>query len=293
MIKSMTGFGRGESKDENRHFTIEIKSVNHRYNDINIRMPKHLNHLEEKIRRLVKNKVKRGRIEIYIKLEYIGESDIDVNYNLSLAQSYKRVLEELSRELKIMDSISIELLSKFPDVIKTEKKEENEDEVWECLREGLEEALNKMVDMRIKEGQELAKDIKERAFKVKQMVSKIEKRAPEVVVEYKEKLKNRINELLEENYDLDENRLENEVAFFADKSNIDEEIVRLYSHINQLTKTLDSDIPVGRKLDFLIQEMNRETNTIGSKVGDIEIKNKVVDIKSELEKIREQIQNIE
>ncbi len=293
MIRSMTGFGRGESSDDFRKFTVEIKSLNHRYIDMIIRMPKHLNYLEENIKKLIKSKVTRGRIEVYISLENIEETNLNVKANLPLARSYKDALESLRNELQINDQISLEMLSKFPDILSVEKREDDEDEVWNCLERGFKDALDKMIDMRVLEGKELARDIKERGITVNTILEGIETRSPIIVSEYKDKLWNRIDELLGGKYDIDESILANEVAIFADKSNINEEIVRLHSHIRQLIETLDSNESVGRKLDFLAQEMNREANTIGSKVGDIEITNMVVEIKSELEKIREQIQNIE
>jgi uncharacterized protein (TIGR00255 family) len=293
LIRSMTGFGRGENTDSLRSFTVEIKSVNHRYNDIIVKMPKHLNYLEESIKKLIRNKVTRGRVEIYISLEYISQSDIEVKVDIPLAKSYKKAIDVLCNELHIENNINIELLTRFPDVLKTQKREEDEDEIWACLKLAIEDSLNRLISMRIEEGKELANDIILKAKSIESMVKQIEERSPEVVLEYKTKLSNRIKELLEEKYEIDENKLANEVAYFADKCSINEEIVRLYSHINQMVKSLEADVPVGRKLDFLVQEMNREVNTIGSKVGDIDITNKVVDIKSELEKIREQIQNIE
>lgn len=293
MVRSMTGFGRGENSDNFRQFTVEIKSVNHRYNDIIIKKPKHLNYVEDMVKKLIKSKVNRGRIEVYINLEYINESDTLVKPDVSLAKSYKYALQDICDELNIEKDISIDTLTRFPDIVKIEKKEEDEDEVWLCLKCAVERALEKMIFMRIKEGKELAEDITNRSKKTENIVNEIEARSPKVVLEYKEKLSNRIKEILEDKFEVDENRLTNEVAFFADKSSITEEIVRLYSHLNQLAETLKSDASVGRKLDFLVQEMNREINTIGSKVGDIDITNKVVEIKSELEKIREQIQNIE
>lgn len=289
----MTGFGRGENTDSLRSFTVEIKSVNHRYNDIIVKMPKHLNYLEESIKKLIRNKVTRGRVEIYISLEYISQSDIEVKVDIPLATSYKKAIDVLCNELHIENNINIELLTRFPDVLKTQKREEDEDEIWACLKLAIEDSLNRLISMRIEEGKELANDIILKVKSIESMVKQIEERSPEVVLEYKTKLSNRIKELLEEKYEIDENKLANEVAYFADKCSINEEIVRLYSHINQMVKSLEADVPVGRKLDFLVQEMNREVNTIGSKVGDIDITNKVVDIKSELEKIREQIQNIE
>ncbi|WP_429080582.1 YicC/YloC family endoribonuclease [Brassicibacter mesophilus] len=293
LIRSMTGFGRGENTDSLRSFTVEIKSVNHRYNDIIVKMPKHLNYLEESIKKLIRNKVTRGRVEIYISLEYISQSDIEVKVDIPLATSYKKAIDVLCNELHIENNINIELLTRFPDVLKTQKREEDEDEIWACLKLAIEDSLNRLISMRIEEGKELANDIILKVKSIESMVKQIEERSPEVVLEYKTKLSNRIKELLEEKYEIDENKLANEVAYFADKCSINEEIVRLYSHINQMVKSLEADVPVGRKLDFLVQEMNREVNTIGSKVGDIDITNKVVDIKSELEKIREQIQNIE
>ncbi|EOD01307.1 YicC/YloC family endoribonuclease [Caldisalinibacter kiritimatiensis] len=293
MIRSMTGFGKGESKDSVRHFTVEVRSVNNRYNDIIIRMPKHLKYIEDRIKKLIKTKVSRGRVEVYINLEYIGDSDVTVKVDLNLAESYNKALKELCNHTGIKDNVTLSVLTKFPDIINTEKKEEDADEVWNCLKMALEEALDKMIAMRIKEGEELAKDISEKVVDIEDMVSFIEQRSPQVVNEYKEKLWNRIDELLEDKYEIDENRLANEVAIFADKSDINEEVVRLYSHMKQLIDTLKLNGPVGRKLDFLLQEANREVNTIGSKVGDVDIKKKVIEIKSELEKIREQVQNIE
>lgn len=293
MIRSMTGFGRGENSDKVRKFTVEIKSLNHRYMDIIIRMPKHLNYLEENVKKLIKSKVNRGRIEIYISLDNIEEKNLKVKVNLSLAKCYKDALESLANDLEIANYITLDMLSKFPEILIVEKKEEDEDEVWNCLEKAFQEALDKMIDMRILEGKELAADIRERGLKVNSILDVIEKRSPVIVNEYKDKLWNRIDEFLGGKHEIDEGILANEVAVFADKSNINEEIVRLYSHIRQLINTLDCNESVGRKLDFLAQEMNREANTIGSKVGDIEITNRVVEIKTELEKIREQIQNIE
>lgn len=293
MVKSMTGFGRGEYSDSNRTFVVEMKSVNFRYNDIVVKIPRHLSMLEENIKKLVKDKVKRGRVEIFINFNYIQESGIDVKVDLLLAQNYKKSIEKIAEELGLDSKIGLDMIIGLPDVLTTENKEEDIDEIWNCLKVPLEEALDKMMAMRIKEGNELAKDIIKRTEKIKELLIEIENRAPNVVMEYKEKLWMRINELLENKYELDENRLINEVAYFADKSNINEEIVRLFSHIKQLVKTLECEEPIGRKLDFLVQEMNREVNTIGSKVSDIEITNNVVQLKSELEKIREQVQNIE
>ena len=294
MVRSMTGFGRSEISDKLKNFTVEIKSINHRYNDIIVKMPKHINYLEEKIKKLARSYVVRGRVEIYISLEYIEESDVEVSVNIPLAMSYKSALLEICDKLDIERDIDISLMTKFPDILKTEKKKEDENEVWNTLETSLVSALDNLLQMRETEGQLLSDDIIEKTMKIESLTLQIEKRSPQIVLEHKEKLSNKIAELLEDEYDLDENKLANEVAYFADKSGIDEEIVRFKSHIKQIRDTLSSNEEVvGRKLDFLIQEINREINTIGSKVGDIEITNNVVEIKTELEKIREQIQNLE
>ncbi|SCG83517.1 UPF0701 protein [Proteiniborus sp. DW1] len=294
MVKSMTGFGRGEMNDGLRNFTVEIRSVNHRYNDTLVKMPKHISYLEENVKKKIRNVISRGRVETYINLEYVGEGDIEVNVDLPLARSYKSAIDLLCDEIGLKRDISVELFARFPDILKTKKKEEDEDEIWLCLSKAVDMALTNLISMRVEEGLELSKNIKAKLLNIRDIVNQIENRAPLVVIEYKEKLWNRIKELLDEKYEIDESKLANEVAFYADKCSIDEEIVRLYSHINQFIDTLDSgDDSIGRKLDFLVQEMNREVNTIGSKVGDILVTNYVVELKSEMEKIREQIQNIE
>ncbi len=293
MIKSMTGFGRGEAKDSERHFIVEIKSVNHRYNDIVVRMPKRLTYLEEQLKELVKDEIKRGRVEIYITLENTGQTDTKISLNVSLVQQYYDALHEIKEKFLVQDDISVSLLSKFPDVLQVEAREENEDEIWRCLKIATLKGLEMLIKMRLAEGEKLAEDILSKCSYITSIVSKIEVRAPQVVVEYRLKLKERLNDLIDESIQVDENRINMEVVMFADKSSIDEEIVRLKSHINQLKRACAEQNPVGRKLDFLIQEMNREINTIGSKASDLEVINYVVEIKSELEKIREQVQNIE
>lgn len=293
MIKSMTGFGRGESTDGIHNFNIEIKTVNHRYNDMVLKIPKHLSYLEEKIKRRIKNRISRGRVEVYINLEYISESAMEVKVDIPLAKAYKSGLELILEELNLKDEIKLSHIMSLSEIIKTERKELDEDITWDCLKTALDKALEKVIDMREKEGVILKRDMEYQVEKIKKMVKEIEKRSPLVVEEYKEKLKERIRELLDDEYNLDEERLNNEIAFFADKSDINEEIVRLNSHINQFLQTLESGESIGRKLDFIIQEMNREINTIGSKANDLVIGNYVIDIKSELEKMREQAQNVE
>ncbi|PAB58860.1 YicC/YloC family endoribonuclease [Anaeromicrobium sediminis] len=293
MIKSMTGFGRGENADNKRQFTVEIKTVNHRYNDIVIRMPKKLNYLEENIKKLVKEKINRGRVEIYVSLENVGQSEVNISLNRELAAEYIDVLKTLSKEFQIVDDISATFVSKFPEVVKIEDKEEDQEEIWNCLKVSVMGALEQLVNMRLEEGQKLALDIEKRCYNIDNVVEEIKLRSPKIVEEHREKLRQRIEDMLGDSYEIDDQRLAVEVAYMADKSNITEEIVRLKSHIDQLNNSLKSTGSIGRKLDFLIQEMNREINTIGSKTNDLEVTNYVVDVKSELEKIREQVQNIE
>ena len=294
MIKSMTGFGRGESTDGIHNFNLEIKSVNHRYNDIIIiKMPKHISYLEEKIKKIIKDRINRGRVEVYINLEYIDESGIEVKVDIPLAKAYKSGMERIMKELDIEDSIKLSHILSVSEIIKTERKELDEDITWNCLSTAIEMALDNVINMRINEGINLKNDMETQLIKIEGMIKEIEERSPLVVLEYKEKLKDRIVEILDGDCNIDEERINYEVAFFADKSDINEEIVRLKSHIKQFSRSLEEEKPIGRKLDFLTQEMNREVNTIGSKANDLIICNNVVDIKSELEKIREQVQNVE
>ncbi|OHW62633.1 hypothetical protein EUAN_11980 [Andreesenia angusta] len=292
-MKSMTGYGRGEFQESNKSFVVEIKTINHRYNDILVKMPRHISHLEEMVKRSIKEKVNRGRVEVYINMESVEGNDVEVAVNLALAKSYKEAAEKISRELSIAGELSLESIMKFPDVLKAEKLEDDEDELKRALYGALEKAIEALVGMRSREGEKLREDMIEKLGNIDSKISEIEKRAPLVVSEYKEKLNQRISDMLEGKYELDESRLANEVAYFADKSGIDEELVRLRSHISQARSTAQSEGAVGKKLDFIVQEMNREANTIGSKVGDIDITNMVVDIKTEIEKVREQVQNIE
>ncbi|HZK57382.1 MAG TPA: YicC/YloC family endoribonuclease [Clostridia bacterium] len=293
MIKSMTGFGKGDSQVGDKHFQVELKSVNHRYMDINIRLPKMFTYLEEDIRSLIKSHLQRGRIEVYINYENTNDGDVKVAIDMPLAREYLGSLLKMGGDLLIQSDITTSLIAGFPDVIKTEKKEENEKETWKCLEVALEGALTELVAMRKEEGNKLKTDMLKRLDKINDLLTLIEARSPIAIQEYRQKLADRIGELLDGQFDLDDPRIAMEVALFADKSNITEEIVRLYSHIGQFTKILGEDDAVGRKLDFLLQEMNREINTIGSKANDLAIANSVIEIKSELEKMREQVQNIE
>ena len=293
MAISMTGFGRGEYKDDNYQFLVECKTINHKYADINIRLPRKLSFLEDKARILVKDYIKRGRVDLYIKLDLLGSEDVNLKFDEELATQYVSILKQIKDTFDLVDDISVMNIAKFPDVIKTEEKEDDEDKLWSMLKIALENALIKLTEMRSEEGKKLAEDIQNRCDLLKNYIEEIEKYSYNVVIDYKEKLKNRINDMLEDPSIIDENRLAQEVAIYADKSSITEEIVRFKSHIIQLKNTVVKNESIGRKIDFLIQEMNRETNTIGSKSSDLNITNLVVEVKSELEKIREQIQNIE
>lgn len=292
MTRSMTGFGRGQSQKDGKAFLVEIKTVNHRYSDIFVKMPRHLSFMEDKIRDLAGKSLSRGKIDLFISYEDTSEASKKVVFDEGLAKAYLEAAKSMRDRFKVKDDISVSLLTKFPDILKVEKSEEDEELLWILLKEALDNALESLVKMRETEGERLKGDLLEKCSFIENSLKEIVKRAPDVVKEYKIKLENRIKELLEQQT-IDENRLATEVAFFADRCSIDEEIVRLGCHITQMREILKNNQPVGRKLDFLIQEMNREINTIGSKANDLQITRIVVDVKSEIEKLREQIQNVE
>lgn len=292
MIKSMTGFGRGNIDQDGRSFTVEIKSVNHRYCDLNIKMPKSLLSLEDRIRKVIQEKVTRGKVDVFITQNNYEKQGAKVVLDEKLADSYVECLNKIKERYDIKENISLALISKFPDVVNLKQEEEDAENLWEILSLPLRDAVNLLVDMREREGLKLEKNILLKCDYIKSLLDKIEEKSPLVVEEYKERLNERLKELLGEGQ-VDENRIAVEVALFADKSAIDEEIVRLNSHLVQLKETFNLNEAVGRKLDFIIQEMNREINTIGSKANNLEVTNNVLNIKNEIEKIREQIQNIE
>lgn len=292
MIRSMTGYGRGSNDSSGRSFNVEIKSVNNRYLDVFIRLPRGINALEDRIRKYVASKVYRGKIDVYINQERFGDDDRAVNVDENIAAAYYNALKTLKDRFGLNEDITLSQLANYPDVISMEKKEEDIEVIWEILLKALDQAIDLFLEMRSSEGEKLGKDIKERCQFIKIKVEEIENRSSGVVDDFREKIRARVTDYLKE-VEIDEARLVNEVAFFADKCSITEEIVRLKSHISQLENTLCDKDTIGRKLDFLIQEMNREINTIGSKANDLYITNLVVDVKSELEKVREQIQNIE
>lgn len=292
MIKSMTGFGRGSTDQEGGRFTVEIKTVNHRYFDLNIKMPKAFIALEDRMRKLIKEKINRGKIDVFIMQNNYEKQGVNAVLNESLADSYVQCLNKIRERYGIQENITVSLIAKFPEVITVRQEEEDLEILWESLRAPLEDAVNMLVSMREKEGTKLQQNIFVKCDYIKSLLDKIEKRSPQVVVEYKQKLTTRLSELMQD-YTVDESRIAMEIALFADKACLDEEIVRLNSHLIQVKDTLNLDEPIGRKLDFIVQEMNREANTIASKSNDLEITNYVLNIKNEIEKIREQIQNIE
>ncbi|MEW6696038.1 MAG: YicC/YloC family endoribonuclease [Bacillota bacterium] len=293
MIKSMTGYGRGEACAEGRRFTVELKSVNNRFCEVILRQPRSLAQIEDKIKRRIQERVNRGRVDGYISIEETGEITPAVKVDKALAVAYHKAMEDLKESLSISDVISIKDLISLPNVISIEQPEENAEEWLAAVEEATDQALGGLQAMRQNEGQRLKTDILQRADEIHRLIlEQVSERAPLVVQEHREKLSQRLAEWLAGGV-IDETRLAAEVAIFTDRADISEEIVRLSSHLQQLKEILAKGGPVGRKLDFLVQEMNREINTIGSKANDLVITNAVVNAKSELEKIREQVQNIE
>lgn len=293
MIKSMTSFGRAQSEEgKELSFSVEMKSVNHRYLDINIRMPRTMLALEEKIRNIISKKLNRGKVDVFINYKNYGNNAGKVNLNMKLAKEYYECLKEIQEELNSIDDISTTKIAKLPDVITLEEKEEDLDNILGEIAPLIEGALDLMEEMRSREGEKLRSDILLKIQMIEQYVEKIEKVADSIPRNYKKKLEERLGELLD-GVDIDETRIALEVAILSDKAAVDEEIIRLRSHLSQIKTTLDLSEPIGRKLDFIIQEINREANTIASKSTDIEMTNKVIEIKNITEKIREQIQNIE
>lgn len=292
MIKSMTGFGRGTSEQKDSNYVVEMKSVNHRYFEFNVRMPRALISLEDNIRKILNEKIKRGKVDVFITQNTFNRDDIEAVLNENLMDSYMKCLKTIAGKYELRDDISVTNLARFPEVVTLKQREEDVDAVWNILLNPINEAVDNLIRMREEEGQKLFKDINDKCELILQYVERISDRVPEVSKEYREKLTKKVKELIEESQ-FDENRIAMEVVLQADKTGVDEEIVRLKSHIHQMQQTLTLSEPIGRKLDFIVQEMNRETNTIASKVNDLELTNLALDIKSEIEKIREQVQNIE
>ena len=293
MIKSMTGFGRSQREFNGKMFTVEIRAVNHRYMEYSSKIPRLYNFIDDKLKKLVSSRVARGKTEVSISYTSMpNDSSVKVSINKPLAKEYIDALRDLGNEYGLSDDITLSSISRFNDIFVEEKQEENEEELQKALLETLDEALDSFIDMRVREGENLKNDISSRLDIIEAEVRKIEEKSPVTVENYRKRLYDKVSELLESK-DIDEQRILTEVAIIADKLAVDEETVRLHSHIAQMRQMLEAEEPIGRKMDFLVQEFNREANTIGSKAQDIDIAKIVVNIKSEIEKIREQVQNVE
>lgn len=292
MIKSMTGYGSGKAQLGNKTFTVEIKSVNSRYSDFSIKMPRVYTFLEDPIRKAAQEKINRGKVDIYVNVESSGDDDSVVKVNTSLAKEYLQGLRALSSELQITSNTTAETFLRIPDVFVLDKAPEDENLIKETVLKALCEALCGFDTMRIAEGEKLESDLREHLAFIIDATAKVEERSPEIVSEYRQRIEERMKDILA-GASYDETRLLTEVAIFADKVNVNEETVRLRSHVDQFNEMLSGGGCVGRKIDFLIQEMNREINTIGSKSNDLDVARIVIDVKAEIEKLREQIQNVE
>lgn len=292
MLKSMTGYGRQETVIGGKKILAEIKSVNHRFADYNIKVPRHLGFLEDKVKKLASEYVTRGKVDIYINIESSEEADKDILLNSELAKSYIDALCELRDKFGLKDDISVSSVARYTDIFRAERREEDEDELWQSVKTVMENALEAFSAMRAREGERIEQDLCARIEYMKELAAKVDERSPQTVKEYRDRLYARIKEVLEDRT-VDEARVLTEAAIFADKVAVNEETVRLSSHFDEFNEIITSGEPAGRRLDFLIQEINREVNTIGSKAQDLTIAKIVVTLKGEIEKLREQIQNIE
>ena len=292
MIKSMTGFGRSEIVKGNRKISVEIKSDNHRYLEAGIKMPKKLNVFESRMRDLLKKYATRGKIDIFINYEDDSESQVNLKFNQNIADEYMAIFNNMSEKYNLKNDMTVGGLARFPEVITMDEVQEDEEELWHFIEEAMKAALEQFVNTRILEGENLKKDLLGKLDHMEELVAFVEKRSPEIMKEYRSKLESKVKELLGDTT-IDESRIATEVIIYADKICVDEETVRLRSHIEHARKCLNEDGGIGRKMDFIAQEMNREANTTLSKANDIEISNAAIDLKTEIEKVREQIQNIE
>ncbi len=292
MIKSMTGFGRCEVQEAERKITVEMKSVNHRYLDVTIKMPKKLNFFEAAIRSELKNYIQRGKVDIFITYEDYTESNVCVKYNKELAAEYMGYLNQMAEDFSLDNDVRVSALSRYPEVLSMEEQTIDEEKLWQLLDRGIKGAAEGFVETRNREGENLKNDLLNKLDFMLTHVDFITERSPQIIAEYRQKLTDKVRELLEDTK-IDENRLLTEVTIFADRVCVDEELVRLRSHIETAKETLIQGGSIGRKLDFIAQEMNREANTILSKTSDLEISNRGIELKTEIEKVREQIQNIE
>lgn len=293
MIRSMTGFGHGEvSNDKNQKVTVEMKSVNHRYCDISLKLPKKLAMFEANIRNIMKEYASRGKIDIYVSYENLSETAVSLHYNQAMAEEYMQVFKKMQEDFNIETKITAEALAKYPEVVTIEEVQQDEEVWWELLEAALRQAAEKFVETRTIEGANLKKDLLGKLDQMAADVAFIEERSPQIIAEYRSKLEEKVKEFLEDST-IEENRIAAEVTLYADKIAVDEEIVRLQSHISSMTDVLESDESIGRKLDFMAQEMNREANTILSKSSDVDLADHAIELKTNVEKVREQIQNIE
>lgn len=292
MIKSMTGFGRCEIQETQRKITVEMKSVNHRYLDVNIKMPKKLNFFEAAIRNELKNYIQRGKVDIFITYEDYTESNVCVKYNKELAAEYMEYLKQMAEDFSLDNDVRVSTLSRYPEVLSMEEQTIDEEQLWLLLERAIKGAAQGFVETRIREGEHLKDDLVAKLDGMLVHVDFISERSPQIIAEYRQKLTEKVRDLLEDTK-IDESRLLTEVTIFADRVCVDEELVRLRSHIEATRQTLIQGGSIGRKLDFIAQEMNREANTILSKTSDLEISNRGIELKTEIEKVREQIQNIE
>ncbi len=292
MLRSMTGYGRSQKILNGRDILVEIRSVNHRYYEYSSRIPRIYNYIDEKLKALLKTSISRGKVEVSVTVNSIEGKDALIAINSGIAAGYINALRGAADDLNLQDDLKLSNLLRLPDVFNVQKAPDDEEQIWNDVSDVVTEALERFVDMRQVEGEKLRNDVTEKAELILEMVSKVEELSPLTVENYRNRLYTKLSEILENN-DIDQQRIVTEAAIFAEKVAVDEETVRLRSHISQLKTMLDSDEAVGRKLDFIVQEMNREVNTIGSKAQDLNITKLVVDMKAEIEKIREQIQNIE
>lgn len=292
MVKSMTGYGRYQEVIGTRDILVEIRSVNHRYFEFSCRVPRNMGYLEEKLKTIIKGSISRGKVEVLVTITNIEGKEEQISVNMGVASGYIDALRQANTQLELPDDLTLSQLARFPDVFSVIKTPDDESEIWEAVKSVTENAIEKFIDMRTIEGEKMFNDINSKLDNIESMVKVVEEQSPQTVENYRKKIYEKLAEILKTK-DIDESRIVTECAILSEKLAVDEETVRLKSHISQCRNLISSNEPVGRKLDFLVQEMNREVNTTGSKAQDISITKLVVEMKSELEKIREQIQNIE
>lgn len=292
MIKSMTGFGRCELSEGERKVSVEIKTVNHRYLDVAMKMPKKLNFFDSAIRTVLKEYLQRGKVDVFVTYEDLSESNVSLVYNQKVAEQYVKYFQQMEEQFGLENDMKVSVLARCPEVLVMEEQQEDEEEIWQLLEKAVRGACEKVVETRVREGEALRCDLLAKLDEMLRMTAFIEERSPQIMAEYRQKLEAKVQDLLTD-AQTDESRIAMEVTLFADKICVDEEIVRLRSHVEATKAALESGGSVGRKLDFIAQEMNREANTTLSKANDLEISNCAIDLKTEIEKVREQIQNIE